>query len=127
MLPDALYVMGHWGFSYVTGFPWVKTTPSTGEIRRGVGFWTMGASEFVLIGRRGKPKTNREGTPIGLLEGEERVFYAPRGKRHSEKPLGIHEYLEKRLSGPYLELFARQEREGWTCLGDELGVTLEAR
>ena len=40
--------------------------------------------------------------------------------RHSQKPDAIHDRIEALLDGPYLELFARRERPGWTCLGNEL-------
>jgi len=126
-LDHAIELMSAWGFSYVTGFPWVKIVPSSGEIRRGIGFWTMSASEMVLIGRRGKPKRKRvEGgraKPIGLLVGESRIFYAPI-RKHSEKPVVVHQWLERYLDGPFLELFARKRRDDWTAWGLDLGNEL---
>jgi N6-adenosine-specific RNA methylase IME4 len=116
--------MRAWGFSHVTGFPWVKVSPSTGNIKRGVGFWTMGTSEFVLIGRRGKPKAERlKPNVLGLLCGDDRAFYGPRARDggHSNKPYLLHDYAEDKLVGPYLELFAREGRAGWTCWGHHLG------
>lgn len=140
-----------WGFEHVTGVPWLKTTNDLGAIRSGCGFWVRGAAEVLTFWRRAKRSGGhgalrlREGfvgtvraagvakgtksmTPVGLLEGcEDELpgthFYAPRGK-HSAKPLLLHEWLEKRYDGPYLELFARNKRPGWTCWGDELGVRL---
>jgi N6-adenosine-specific RNA methylase IME4 len=126
-LPEALEVMNAWGFRYVTGFPWVKTIPSTGNISRGVGFWTMGASEFLFIGRRGKPTRDRGKAQVGLLCGSDNVFYAPRGGRHSEKPLELHLWIERSLKGPYLELFARRRFPGWSCWGSELGYKLTSQ
>lgn len=129
-LPDGLRVMEAWGFDYVTAAPWVKTTPSKGDIATGVGFWFQSASEIILIGKRGKPSTQKY--PIlGLLHGEPAQFYAPaaRGKNtHSKKPLEIHDWIEARCpeGGPYLELFARRPREGWATWGLELGVRLSA-
>lgn len=43
---------------------------------------------------------------------------APR-REHSRKPDGIHERIERLVAGPYLELFARQTRPGWTAWGNE--------
>ena len=40
-------------------------------------------------------------------------------RKHSRKPDGIHERIERLVAGPYLELFARQSRPGWTTWGDE--------
>lgn len=131
-LREGGYVLDAWGFDYVTGFPWVKTMPN-GQPARGVGFWTMGCTEFVMVGRRGKVSVGRTGR-MGLLTGELREFwgraaqdpernltlFAERG-RHSRKPDDLHTYAEEFLPGPYLELFARRERDGWTCLGGDLG------
>ena len=125
-LDQGMRLIEAWGFAYVTGIPWIKVVPSSGEIRRGVGFWTMSASEMLLIARRGEPKrkdiNGGKDKPIGLFVDEDgqRVFYAPI-RRHSAKPLEVHGWVEETLDGPYLELFARQERSGWTCYGDDLG------
>jgi N6-adenosine-specific RNA methylase IME4 len=112
-----------WGFSYVTGFPWIKVTSVApnlwGEMEisvpYGVGFWARGCSEFVLIGRRGNVSPPPNGF-IGLLSPN---LY------HSRKPDSIYEYAEA-LPGPYLELFARRSRPGWDVYGNEVkGITLE--
>lgn len=122
-LADAMAVMAAWGFEFVTGWPWIKTLPERGEIRRGIGFWAQSTSEPMLIGRRGGGARPSYSEPLmGLLTGEPRVFYAPRWE-HSRKPLEIHEWLEG-ANGPHLELFARREREGWTCWGLDLGWRL---
>lgn len=150
-LPQAVEVMQAWGFEHVTAFPWIKTTKDLSKIRTVMGFWVRGAAEFVAIGRRsavsgargamklkkGFVGTVRAGgieaglksmTPVGLLTDDSEDppgthFYAPI-TGHSRKPLALHEWLEQRYDGPYLELFARTERPGWTCWGDELGVKL---
>ncbi len=44
-LPDAFRVAEGWGFGdYVTGIPWIKTVPSSGQIRTGIGFWNNARS-----------------------------------------------------------------------------------
>jgi N6-adenosine-specific RNA methylase IME4 len=132
-LREGLAVLEAWCFKYVTCVPWVKTVPRTGEIKRGVGFWTMHAAEYLLIGKRGtvrkikKPSFARKDTPMGLLVGEPRVFYAPFTKKHSEKPLDYHEWIERSLRPPYVELFARRRRTGWTVVGDAFGSRLTGR
>lgn len=122
-LPDALRVMEAWGFEYITGFPWIKYTPSSGFLYTGIGFWSQGLSEFVFIGRRGKPKKGKTKPVKGLLCGSEASFYAPRAK-HSEKPLEIQSWIERVSPGPFVELFARSERPGWTSYGLDLGWKL---
>lgn len=47
------------------------------------------------------------------------VIHAPR-RRHSEKPLEFYDLFETVSPGPYLELFARNAREGWTSWGNEV-------
>jgi hypothetical protein len=44
---------------------------------------------------------------------------APR-REHSRKPDDIHERIERLVAGPYLELFARTRREGWSSWGNEV-------
>jgi N6-adenosine-specific RNA methylase IME4 len=109
-LPEALSLMKAWGFEYVTGLPWVKVSKGL-AVQYGIGYWVRGCSEYVLIGRRGDvPPPRREGF-LGLL--------SPNLK-HSRKPGCIHELAES-LPGPYLELFAREQRPGWVCFGNEVG------
>ena len=121
-LSEAMEILGGWGFKYRTGIPWIKTTPSTGKVRRGIGFWFMSTSEMVLVGVRGKATSGRTGA-IGLLCGTEREFYAP-CTGHSRKPDGLHAYAEEHLPGPRMEMFARRERPGWRCFGSDLGWLL---
>jgi N6-adenosine-specific RNA methylase IME4 len=123
-LDEAMDLIPRWGFKHVTGFPWVKTVPNNGAIRRGVGHWSMGCTEPFLIARRGEPKRN--GVPVlGLLTGEDRSFWAP-NVGHSVKPYGVHEWLEEIAEGPFLELFARREYPGWSTWGYDTGFRLSA-
>lgn len=123
-LEEAFQVGHAWGFEYVTAIPWFKTIPTTAELAVGVGFWAQGNAELLQVWRRGSPKRLRKYPVVGRLWGDDRAFYAPR-KRHSEKPLLVHEWIEKTFPGPYLELYARKKREGWTCWGDELDFHLD--
>lgn len=127
-LDEAIDVMRAWGFGLVTSFPWVKTVPASAELAKGIGHWSYVPAELLLVCRRGKaraPRYRKTEKPDGLLVGPkgEAVFYARRGP-HSRKPLSLIEWVESYLPGPYLELFARCRRPGWTCLGHETGVHL---
>lgn len=42
-------------------------------------------------------------------------------REHSRKPEEVLARIEKYCKGPYLELFSRSSRPGWTCWGDEAG------
>lgn len=47
-------------------------------------------------------------------------FSAPR-REHSRKPDTLHRIIEACSPGPYLELFAREQRPGWATWGNETG------
>lgn len=109
-LPEAMAVLEAWGFTYKTGFPWVKLQKDNQTPAWGTGFWVRGCSEPVLIGVRGKAKPPKTAAYMGLL--------GP-GLRHSRKPKTIYELAEQH-PGPYIEFFAREERAGWTSVGNEV-------
>jgi N6-adenosine-specific RNA methylase IME4 len=48
------------------------------------------------------------------------VVIAPVGEQHSEKPDEVYRRIERLYPGPYLELFARKPRDGWTVWGNEI-------
>lgn len=110
MLPDAMKLISEWGFTYKTcAFSWMKTTKS-GNVAIGPGYWTRANNESCLLATRGRPKRLHADVRQGVIE--------PR-REHSRKPDCVHERIERLVAGPYLELFARQSRRGWTSWGDE--------
>lgn len=125
MLTEGADLLRSWEFKYITGVPWIKTVPNSGTIRCGIGFWTQSTSEFLLIGKRGKVSPSKKDKRRGLLFGEDRQFYGPINK-HSTKPEDIQDWVENRFEGPYLELFARRERQDWTCWGYDTGYGLSS-
>lgn len=116
-LIHALKVIERWGFVYKTcAFSWMKADPfrlfaDEATPIMGAGYWTRSNTEPCLLATRGKPKRLNADVRQGII--------APR-REHSRKPDGIHERIERLVKGPYLELFARQRRKGWTCWGNEL-------
>ena len=40
--------------------------------------------------------------------------------QHSEKPASFYDLIEALRDGPFVELFARRGRAGWTSLGDQV-------
>jgi len=118
MLPQAMSLIETWGFVYKTcAFAWMKAHAGQIEMFRddldtsmGMGYWTRANSEVCLLATRGKPKRLNADVRQGII--------APR-REHSRKPDGIHERIERLVTGPYLELFARQRRTGWDCWGNE--------
>jgi N6-adenosine-specific RNA methylase IME4 len=118
MLTDALAIIDAWGFKYKTcAFDWTKAHVGQIEMFRddadgqmGMGYWTRANTEPCLLATRGKPKR--------LNADVRQAIIAPR-REHSRKPDGVHKRIERLVAGPYLELFARQQRAGWTVWGNE--------
>lgn len=106
-LPDALHVMQALGFRYVTQRTWAKD-------RIGLGQYWRGQTEHVLFGVRGRlPAAVRtESTLIGK-------GIVPRTK-HSAKPSEFYDEVERVSPGPYLEIFSRTPRDGWSIWGNEV-------
>lgn len=118
LLPQAMALIDRWGFKYKTcAFDWMKAHNTQPDFFQdeipalmGMGYWTRANSEPCLLATRGKPKRLNADVRQGII--------APR-REHSRKPDGIHERIERLVAGPYLELFARQQRKGWTVWGNQ--------
>lgn len=118
VLEWSLRVMNAWGFDYKTcAFCWVKAHARQIEMFRDdidphmtLGYWTRSNSEVALLGTRGTPKRTVADVKQAIIE--------PR-REHSRKPDCVHERIERLVAGPYLELFARQQRPGWDVWGNE--------
>lgn len=109
---DALQVMKAWGFKYCkTGIVWVKMKNDlTGPTMR-PGVRIRMVHELLLLGVKGKPKQK--------VKNLRSVFLIP-PRKHSQKPEEIMDAIEQYSNGPYAELFARRERAGWSCFGNEI-------
>ena len=103
-LPKGFCLIEAWGFRYVTCLTWVK--PSFG-----IGNYFRGQTEQILFGVKGSQALKRQ--DVGT------VFEAPRGARHSEKPAALFALIESCSPGPFLEMFARTTRPGWTGWGED--------
>lgn len=114
-LKEGLKVIEKWGFTYKTlGFSWIKTNKKNGKPFFGIGFYTKSNCEVCLIGVKGKPgkliKSNKVSSCIISARRE-----------HSKKPDEARERIEQLVGQvPKIELFARQEVEGWDCWGNEV-------
>ncbi|MFI3121717.1 MAG: MT-A70 family methyltransferase, partial [Methylococcaceae bacterium] len=97
-----------WGFRYITTLTWVK--PSFG-----MGNYFRGQTEHVLFGVKG--------TQPLKVKNASTVFYADRGPNgHSSKPPEFLKMVELWSPGPYLEIFSRQKRDGWSMRGEDNGI-----
>ncbi len=89
-------------FATTTMLTWVK--PSFG-----MGNYFRGSTEHILFGTRGS---------LPLLRNDVGThFTAKRSGGHSSKPPEFYELVESCSPGPWIEIFARGQRPGWTACG----------
>jgi N6-adenosine-specific RNA methylase IME4 len=108
-MEQAHVVARAWGFLPRTVLTWVKP-------QIGMGHFFRNTTEHVVFAVRGS-------LPLHV-KNQRTDFTAPRG-RHSEKPEAFFEIVERCSPGPYLELFARKARPGWTAWGNEVTAEVE--
>jgi N6-adenosine-specific RNA methylase IME4 len=117
LLPLGLRVLEEWGFTYKSNIIWHKVRKDGGSDGRGVGFYFRNVTEMILFGVRGKNART-------LAPGRRQVNYlATRKREHSRKPDEQYPIIEACSPGPYLELFARGTRPGWTIWGRQANET----
>src|SRR6202035_5968339 len=113
LLPDGLSVMKAWGFTYKSNLVWHKVRKDGGSDGRGVGFYFRNVTEIILFGVRGKNART-------LTPGRSQVnLLATRKREHSRKPDEQYDIIEACSSGPFVELFGRGTRKGWTTWGNQ--------
>ena len=119
-----LAIMKAWGFKPSSiAFTWVKlrrsidmrqlrlTATQESDLHVGLGLTTRKNAEFCLLGRRGNAKR--------ISKSIREIILAP-VREHSRKPDEFYDRAVAYADGPYLELFARQQRPGWTCWGNQV-------
>ncbi len=107
---EAYRVVAAWGFTPKTEIVWLKRT-SGGKRWFGMGRYVRAEHETCIVAVRGRFPVKSKSV---------RSTFEAQAGRHSEKPEAFYGIVEALADGPYVELFARRQREGWTCLGNEL-------
>jgi N6-adenosine-specific RNA methylase IME4 len=116
LVTEGLEVMRRWGFTYKTHIVWYKVRKDGGPDRRGVGFYFRNVTEMCLFGTRGTNiRTRTRGRTQPNIVISQKTF-------HSRKPAEMYEIIEDCSYGPYIELFSRTQREGWTMWGNQAGL-----
>ena len=107
----ALDVIKAWGFEYKTvAFTWIKLAKT--KYHFGGGNWTRSNPEQCLLATKGNIKR--------LSASVRQLVVEPR-REHSRKPNRIRNDIIKLVGNlPRIELFARQQTEGWDVWGDEV-------
>jgi len=107
-LPDCLDIIKEWDFKYFCLITWNKGSGWTQ-----FGFHKM--TEFLLFAYKGKMNINQYGKAIPTLINENKTV-------HSKKPDSIREMIKEKTPEGRLELFAREEYEGWLSWGNEIKI-----
>lgn len=110
MQQEALDIVRAWGFVLKTELVWKKRT-KTDKRHFGMGRIVRAEHETCLVATRGRIKPRIHNV---------RSTFEARVGRHSKKPEEFFDIVESLFDGPYVELFARRHRPGWTCLGNEI-------
>lgn len=111
-LNECFEVIKQWGFKYKTcAFTWIKQNKKSDTLFWGMGNWTRANAELCLIATKGKPKRKKANVHSVIMS---------KIREHSRKPDEARQRIVD-LCGdiPRIELFARQQVEGWDCWGNE--------
>lgn len=103
-LPESFKVIEAWGFEYKSLFVWVKPQMGIGN------YWRV-SHELLLLGVKGG---------LTFSDHSQKSWGEFDRKKHSAKPEQVALNIEKVSPGPYLEMFARRTRDGWTVWGNEI-------
>ena len=106
-LPEAFTLISWWRFTYKQTIVWGKNNPMP------VGSVAPSAAEFLLVARRGRPRTEMV-FPSSVV-----VTPRPSERRHSTKPECFLDWIERTSPEPRLEMFARRNRLGWETWGNQ--------
>lgn len=100
--------VGHaWGFTYKQQIVWDKVDGNYSH-------YTGGNHEILTIWTRGSC------TPDLPTDLPDSVQVIRKSRVHSDKPEEFRQLIEKHWThGPYLELFGREPRKGWTVFGND--------
>lgn len=114
-LIEALELIKTWGFIYKTlGFSWIKTNKKNKKPFFGIGFYTKSNCEVCLLAIKGKPSNLKKSNFVSSCIISDR-------EEHSKKPDEVRIRINELVGDiPKIELFARQQVDGWDCWGDEV-------
>lgn len=100
-------LLEHWGFTYYTTITWDKKTGPCPFSPFQV------STEHVLFGYKGKVNFNKASL------GKMKTCFTESSSAHSVKPNSFYQNINQHFLGKKLDVFARQEREGFDGWGDE--------
>lgn len=113
-LEQGLELIKKWGFTYKTcAFSWIKLNKKSKTDFVGMGYYTRANNEICILATKGKP-LKRESKSVRQL------VMSPI-EEHSKKPNEVRDRIVQLFGAiPRIELFARQQADGWDCWGNEV-------
>lgn len=105
-ISQAYEIARFWGFQPSTMLVWCKNPHGIG-----LGGTYVLITEYVLFCRRGT---------LAAKKRIDRNWWNWKRGAHSEKPSEFQDIVESVSPGPYLEMFARKQRPGWSVWGNEV-------
>ena len=112
-----------WGYTPKQLITWVKGREVERQViyRMGLGHYTRGVTEHIILAVRGEATWLIEDKGVlNYFETDGGMAFVGAPGAHSSKPDESYQLIERLCKGPYLELFARKRRAGWTQYGDQL-------
>ena len=103
-LPMALMLAEHWGFKYQCQMTWVKNIGFTP-------FSWMYSTEHILFCTKGN---------LPLLKLGKRLDFKADVREHSRKPDEFYDLVREVSPGPRIDIFSREQREGFSQYGNEV-------
>jgi len=114
------------GFKPISLIPWIKSNVGSPTP------YGMRYTEMCIFAVRYRPgygqRTRYAGTaelesvPNGRGLCSSKDYVLADRRQHSRKPDEFYKYVEQRSKGPYLDLYSRTTRKGWTEAGDQVGM-----
>lgn len=106
-IEDGFAICREWGFRFSTLLTWAKAPKGIG-----LGGAFCQTTEHVIFGRRGT---------LPALQRVDSTWWGWKRQdvAHSAKPEAFLDLVEQVSPGPYLEMFARRNRLGWSTWGNE--------
>ena len=110
-LPKCFEILEEWGFKYHLTLTWDK-----GRGLTHFGFHRK--TEFCLFAYNGKLNHEVKGKSIHSI-----MYEYNQG--HSIKPNIFYNEIQRKFPEPYLDVFARRERDGWAVFGNEVENSID--
>lgn len=113
-LLEGIELIKKWDFEYKTfGFTWIKQNKKSDSLFWGMGYYTRANTEICLLATKGKP--------LPRLSKSVHQVVISKVREHSRKPDEVRNRIVDLFGDiPRIELFARQQFNGWDCWGNEV-------